>query len=112
MKLVIAYINPFKLEEVRDAVKASGVSGMTITPVEGFGRQSGHTETYRGAEYDVAFTPKMRVEVLTDDAMAAAVVAAIEGAARSGAIGDGKIAVMPVDDVVRIRTGERGDEAL
>ena len=112
MKLVLAYINPFKLEETRDAVKATGVSGMTVTPVEGFGRQAGHTETYRGAEYDVQFTPKIRVEVLTDDTMAAAVVKAIETAARSGAIGDGKIAVLPVEDVIRIRTGERGHDAL
>ena len=77
MKLVLAYINPFKLEEVRDAVKATGVSGMTVTPVEGFGRQSGHTETYRGAEYDVQFTPKIRIEVLTDDTLVAAVVKAL-----------------------------------
>ena len=112
MKLVLAYINPFKLEETRDAVKATGVSGMTVTPVEGFGRQSGHTETYRGAEYDVQFTPKIRIEVLTDDALVAAVVKAIEESARSGAIGDGKIAVLPVEDVIRIRTGERGHEAL
>ncbi len=112
MKLVLAYINPFKLEEVRDAVKETGVSGMTVTPVEGFGRQAGHTETYRGAEYEVSFAPKIRVEVLTDDTLVAAVVKAIEESARSGAIGDGKIAVIPVEDVIRIRTGERGREAL
>ena len=112
MKLVLAYINPFKLEEVRDAVKATGVSGMTVTPVEGFGRQSGHTETYRGAEYDVSFTPKIRIEVLADDSMVPAVVTAVEQSARTGAIGDGKIAVLPVEDVIRIRTGERGREAL
>ena len=112
MKLVLAYINPFKLEEVRDAVKATGVSGMTVTPVEGFGRQAGHTENYRGAEYEVQFTPKIRIEILTEDALAAAVVKAVEDSARSGALGDGKIAVLAVEDVVRIRTGERGEEAL
>ena len=112
MKLILAYINPFRLEEVRDAVKATGVSGMTVTTVEGFGRQSGHTETYRGAEYEVTFTPKIRIEILTDDSLAVPVVKAIEDAARSGALGDGKIAVMPVEDVIRIRTGERGAEAL
>lgn len=112
MKLVLAYINPFKLEEARDAVRATGVSGMTVTAAEGFGRQAGHTETYRGAEYEVQFTPKIRLEVLTDDTMAAAVVQAIQESSRSGAIGDGKIAVVPVEDVIRIRTGERGREAL
>jgi nitrogen regulatory protein P-II 1 len=112
MKLVLAYIAPFKLEEVRDAVKAAGVSGMTVTPVEGFGRQSGHTENYRGAEYEVAFAPKIRLEILVDDSMATAVVKAIEDGARTGAIGDGKIAVLEVADVIRIRTGERGAEAI
>ncbi len=112
MKLVLAYINPFKLEEVRDAVKATGASGMSVTNVEGFGRQTGHTETYRGAEYDVSFTPKLRIEILVSDSMTPAVVSAIETSARSGSIGDGKIAVMPLDDVIRIRTGERGEEAI
>jgi nitrogen regulatory protein P-II 1 len=112
MKLILAYIAPFKLEEVRDAVKAVGVTGMTVTPVEGFGRQSGHTENYRGAEYEVQFAPKIRLEILTDDAMAPAVVKAVEDGARTGAIGDGKIAILPVEDVVRIRTGERGAEAV
>jgi len=112
MKLVLAYINPFRLEEVRDAVKATGVSGMTVTPVEGFGRQAGHTENYRGAEYEVAFAPKIRIEVLTEDILAPAVVSAIERSARSGSIGDGKIAVLPVEDVIRIRTGERGRDAI
>ena len=112
MKLVLAYINPFKLEEVRDAVKATGASGMSVTNVEGFGRQTGHTETYRGAEYNVSFTPKLRIEILVSDSMTPAVVSAIETSARSGSIGDGKIAVMPLDDVIRIRTGERGEEAI
>ncbi|MEI7926507.1 MAG: P-II family nitrogen regulator [Chloroflexota bacterium] len=112
MKLIMAYINPFKLEDVRDAVKELGASGMTVTAVEGFGRQAGHTETYRGMEYDVQFTPKIKIEVLADDSMAAGLVAAIEDASRSGALGDGKIAVIPVEDVVRIRTGERGAEAI
>ena len=112
MKLVLAYINPFKLDEVRDAVKTAGVSGMTVTPVEGFGRQAGHTENYRGAEYEVQFAPKIRIEILVDDALTPAVVKAVEVAARSGALGDGKIAVIPVEDVIRIRTGEHGEEAL
>lgn len=112
MKLVLAYIAPFKLEDVRDAVKAVGVTGMTVTPAEGFGRQSGHTENYRGAEYEVQFAPKIRLEILVDDGMASSVVQAIEERARTGAIGDGKIAIIPVDDVVRIRTGERGAEAV
>ena len=112
MKLILAYINPFRLEAVRDAVKEAGASGMTVTTVEGFGRQAGHTETYRGAEYEVTFTPKIRIELLVDDAAAGPMVDAIEDAARSGAIGDGKIAILPVEDVIRIRTGERGAEAI
>ena len=112
MKLIIAYINPFKLEDVRDAVQGAGVTGMSVSSIEGFGRQIGHTETYRGTEYDVAFAPKMRVEVLVSDELTQATVSAIEQAARTGAIGDGKIAILSVDDVVRIRTGERGSEAL
>ena len=112
MKLVIAYINPFKLDEVRDALKETGVSGLTASTVEGFGRQAGHTETYRGSEYEVDMVPKVRIEVLTDDPLLPEVVSTIERTARTGAIGDGKIAVMPVDDVIRIRTGERGREAI
>ena len=112
MKLVIAYINPFKLDEVRDALKETGVSGLTASNVEGFGRQAGHVETYRGAEYEVDMVPKVRIEVLTDDPMLPAVISTIERTARTGAIGDGKIAVLPVDDVIRIRTGERGREAI
>ena len=112
MKLVIAYINPYKLDEVRDALKEAGVSGLTASSAEGFGRQAGHVETYRGAEYEVEMVPKVRIEVLTDDALLPAVVSTIERTARTGAIGDGKIAVIPVDDVIRIRTGERGREAI
>ncbi len=112
MKLVIAFIKPFKLDEVKDALKAVGVSGLTVTDVQGFGRQAGHTEVYRGAEYEVDFVPKSRIEVLVDDELAPAVVDAIERTARTGRIGDGKIAVLPVEDIVRIRTGERGRDAL
>ena len=112
MKMVIAYINPFRLDEIRDALKAVGVSGLTATNAQGFGRQSGHTETYRGAEYEVEMVPKVRIEVLVDDTMAPAVIDTIEKTARSGSIGDGKIAVLPVEDVIRIRTGERGQDAL
>lgn len=111
MKLVIAYINPFKLDEVRDALKES-VGGLSAGNVQGFGRQGGHTETYRGAEYEVQFVPKVRVEVIVDDADVAGVVAKIEETARTGQTGDGKIAVLPVEDIVRIRTGERGPDAL
>jgi nitrogen regulatory protein P-II 1 len=110
MKLVIAYIKPFKLDEVKAALNEAGVTGMSVTDVRGFGRQSGQTEVYRGAEYAVDFVAKTRVEVLTDDADT--VVAAIEAAARTGEIGDGKIAVVPVEDAVRIRTGERGADAV
>ncbi len=110
MKLVIAYIKPFKLDEVTAALNEAGVTGMSVTDVRGFGRQSGQTEVYRGAEYAVDFVAKTRIEVLTDDADA--VVAAIEAAARTGEIGDGKIAVLSVEDVVRIRTGERGADAV
>ena len=111
MKLVIAYINPFKLEEVRDALKES-VGGLSAGNVQGFGRQGGHTETYRGAEYEVQFVPKVRIEIIVDDGQVADVVSTIEQTARTGETGDGKIAVLPVEDVVRIRTGERGTDAL
>ncbi len=111
MKLVIAYINPFKLEEVRDALKES-VGGLSAGNVQGFGRQGGHTETYRGAEYEVQFVPKVRIEIIVDDGQVADVVSTIERTARTGETGDGKIAVLPVEDVVRIRTGERGTDAL
>ncbi len=112
MKLIIAYVNPFKLDDIRDALREAGVSGLSASAIEGFGRQAGHTETYRGNEYEVAFVPKVRIEVLTDDAHAPTVISTIEQTARTGAIGDGKIAVIDVEDVIRIRTGERGNEAL
>ena len=112
MKLVIAYINPFKLDEVRDALKESGVGGLSVGNIQGFGRQGGHTETYRGAEYEVQFVPKVRIEIIVDDGQVADVVSTIERTARTGETGDGKIAVLPVEDVVRIRTGERGTDAL
>ena len=112
MKLVIAYINPFKLDEIRDALKTAGVGGLSASNIQGFGRQAGHTETYRGAEYEVDFVPKVRIEVLVDDALTPTVISTIEETARTGSIGDGKIAVLSVDNVVRIRTGERGEDAL
>ena len=112
MKLIVAYINPFKLDEIKDALKEAGVSGLSAGNVQGFGRQAGHTETYRGAEYEVDFVPKVRVEVLVDDTLAPTVISTIEETARTGSIGDGKIAVIPVEDVIRIRTGERGQDAL
>jgi nitrogen regulatory protein P-II 1 len=110
--MVVAYINPFKLEEIRDALKETGVTGLSAENIQGFGRQAGHTETYRGAEYEVDFVPKVRIEVLVDDSLAPAVISTIETTARTGSIGDGKIAVLNVEDVIRIRTGERGRDAL
>jgi nitrogen regulatory protein PII len=112
MKLIIAFIKPFKLDEVGDALKAVGVSGMSVGDISGFGRQSGQTEVYRGAEYEVEFVPKVRLEILVPDELAAPAVAAIETTAHSGDIGDGKIAVLGVEEVVRIRTGERGADAV
>ena len=112
MMLVTAIVKPFRLDGVKDALEAVGATGMTIGEVQGFGRQKGHTEVYRGAEYKVAFTPKVRVEVLVDDAAVTAAVDAIIKAARTDKIGDGKIWVTPVDHVVRIRTGETGADAL
>jgi len=112
MKLVVAMIKPFKLEEVREALAALGVQGMTVTQVKGFGRQKGHTEIYRGAEYAVNFVPKLRIDVAAADALVSRVVGAIRGAATMGRIGDGKIFVAPIEKAVRIRTGEEGDEAL
>ncbi len=112
MKLIIAFIKPFKLEPVRDALKTAGVSGMSVSDVSGFGRQGGQTEVYRGAEYEVEFVPKVRLEVIVTDELAAAAVAAIETAAHTGEIGDGKIVVVTADDVVRIRTGARGADAI
>jgi nitrogen regulatory protein P-II 2 len=112
MKLVTAIIKPFKLDEVREALSSIGVQGITVTEVKGFGRQKGHTELYRGAEYVVDFLPKVKVEAAIDDALVDQVIEAIEGAARTGKIGDGKIFVSPVEQVIRIRTGETGKEAL
>lgn len=112
MKLIIAFIKPFKLEQVGDALKEVGVSGMSVGDISGFGRQSGQTEVYRGAEYEVDFVPKVRLEILVADELTGPAVAAIEAAAKTGEIGDGKIAVIAVEDVVRIRTGERGADAV
>ena len=112
MKLVTAIIKPFKLDEVREALSEVGITGLTVTEIKGFGRQEGHTELYRGAEYVVDFLPKIRVEVAVADAQVEAVIEAIIKAARTGKIGDGKIFVSPLDEVIRIRTGEQGDEAL
>ncbi|MEA2704273.1 MAG: nitrogen regulatory protein 1 [Actinomycetota bacterium] len=112
MKLVTAIIKPFKLDDVKEALRALGVQGMTVSEVQGFGRQRGHTEVYRGAEYTVDFVPKVRVEILTDDTDARSVVDAIVTAARTDKIGDGKVWLVPVEDVIRIRTGEMGHDAL
>ena len=112
MKLVTAVVKPFKLEEVKEALRGAGVQGMTVTEVRGFGRQRGHTEVYRGAEYQVDFVPKVRIEVLCDDGEVNGVVDAIMKSARTGKIGDGKIFVTPAEQVHRIRTGEAGRDAL
>jgi nitrogen regulatory protein PII len=112
MKLVSAIVKPFKLEEIRDALTALGVQGMTVTPVKGFGRQKGHTEIYRGAEYAVLYVPKVRIDVVIGDAQQSKIVEAIRGAAAMGRIGDGKIFVSPIDQAIRIRTGEVDEAAL
>ena len=112
MKMVTAIIKPFKLDEVREALSDIGVQGITVTEVKGFGRQKGHTELYRGAEYVVDFLPKLRLEAAVPDALVDQVIDAIEAAARTGKIGDGKIFVLPIEQAVRIRTGETGDSAL
>jgi nitrogen regulatory protein P-II 2 len=112
MKMVTAIVKPFKLDEVREALSAIGVQGITVTEVKGFGRQKGHTELYRGAEYVVDFLPKVKIEAAVDDAIVDRVVEAIEAAARTGKIGDGKIFVAPLEQVLRIRTGETGKDAL
>lgn len=112
MKHVTAIIKPFKLDEVREALAEVGVNGLTVTEVKGFGRQKGHTELYRGAEYVVDFLPKIRVEMVITDSMVDDVIEAIVKAARTGKIGDGKIFVMPVEQAIRIRTSESGDAAL
>ena len=112
MKKIEAIIKPYRLDEVKDALTAIGVVGMTVSEVRGFGRQKGHTELYRGAEYTVDFLPKIKVEVIVSDSVAETAVEAIQKAAWSGNIGDGKIFIHPVEQVIRIRTGERGDSAL
>jgi nitrogen regulatory protein PII len=112
MKMITAIIKPFKLDDVRDAIAEIGIQGMTVTEVRGFGRQKGHTELYRGAEYVVDFLPKLKLEIAVPDDQADAVVEAIADAAASGRIGDGKIFVQPLEKAVRIRTGEEGDKAL
>ena len=112
MKLVTAIIKPFKLDEVREALSSIGVQGITVTEVKGFGRQKGHTELYRGAEYVVDFLPKVKVELVVSDEMAPKVIDAIQGAANTGRIGDGKIFVLPIMEAVRIRTGETGNDAI
>ncbi len=112
MKLVTAIIKPHQLDEVKDALEAYGISGMTVSEASGYGRQRGHSEVYRGAEYTVDFVPKVRVEVLVDDIDAASVADVILKSAQTGRIGDGKIWTVPVEDVIRVRTGERGVDAL
>ena len=112
MKLIIAVIKPFKLEEVREALTAVGVQGLMVSEVKGYGRQSGHTEIYRGAEYVVNFVPKVKLELVVPDAAVGPVVDALAASAKTGKIGDGKIFVLPVEQAMRVRTGETGDEAL
>jgi nitrogen regulatory protein P-II 1 len=112
MKLVTAIIQPHRLEEVRTALEGAGIKGVTVSEASGYGRQKGHTEVYRGAEYTVDLLPKIRVEVVVDDSDAKAITEAIVSAAQTGEIGDGKVWIMKVDDIVRVRTGERGVEAI
>jgi nitrogen regulatory protein P-II 1 len=112
MKLITAIIKPFKLDDVKVALKAAGVVGMTVSEVRGFGRQGGHTETYRGSEYQIDFVPKVKLEIVADDAVADGIVDAITRSAQTDKIGDGKVWVTTVDEVVRIRTGERGADAV
>lgn len=112
MKLVTAIVQPHRLDDVKKALESAGVHGMTVSEANGYGRQHGHTEVYRGAEYTIELVPKIRIEVVVGDEDASAVVDAVVGAAHSGRIGDGKVWTVPVEDVVRVRTGERGREAL
>jgi nitrogen regulatory protein P-II 1 len=112
MKLITAVVKPFKLDDVKDALKAAGVAGMTVTEVRGFGRQGGHTETYRGAEYKIDFVPKVAVEIVVDDAQVDAIVETLVQSAATGKIGDGKVWVTDVSRLVRIRTGEEGADAV
>jgi nitrogen regulatory protein P-II 1 len=112
MKKVEAIIKPFKLDEVKEALSAIGIQGLTVSEIKGFGRQKGHTELYRGAEYVVDFLPKVKLEIIVPDDKVVDVVGAIETAAKTGRIGDGKIFVLPIEEVIRIRTGERGSDAI
>ena len=112
MKKIEAIVKPFKLEDIKHALTKLGVQGMTVTEVKGFGRQKGHTEVYRGAEYKIDFLPKVKIELVTTEKMVAQVVEAIEKSAKTGKIGDGKIFIFPVEEVIRIRTGERGSDAI
>jgi nitrogen regulatory protein PII len=112
VKLITAIVKPFKVDDVKDALKAVGVQGLTVTEVRGFGRQGGHAETYRGAEYNIDFVPKVRIELVVDDAVVDEMVDAIQGAAATGKIGDGKIWVTEVERIVRIRTREEGHDAI
>ena len=112
MKLITAIVKPFKLDDVKDALKAAGVQGITVSEVRGFGRQGGHSETYRGAEYKIDFVPKVRLELVVEDSSVDAVIAAIKASAVTGKIGDGKIWVANIDRLVRIRTGEEGPDAI
>ena len=112
MKLVTAIVKPFKLDDVREALSEIGVQGITVTEVKGFGRQKGHTELYRGAEYVVDFLPKVKIEIVVDDPLLERAVEAIQSAAQTGRIGDGKIFITPVEEAIRVRTGERGTDAI
>jgi nitrogen regulatory protein P-II 1 len=112
MKKIEAIIKPFKLDDVKDALNAMGIQGMTVTEVKGFGRQKGHVELYRGAEYDISFIPKVKIEVVTSDSMADKVLATIMEKAKTGKIGDGKIFITKIEDIIRIRTGEKGETAI
>ena len=112
MKLIIAIIKPFKLDDVKQALAAAGIEGLTVTEAKGFGRQKGHTEVYRGSEYTVDFLPKVKLEIAVADGAAGKAVEAIVNAAKTGKIGDGKVFVLPLEEVVRIRTGERGEAAV
>jgi nitrogen regulatory protein PII len=112
MKKIEAVIKPFKLDEVKDALNEIGVQGMTVSEVKGFGRQKGHMEVYRGAEYEISFVPKVKIELVVTDAIAEKVISVIEKSAKTGKIGDGKIFVSSLDDIIRIRTGERGETAI
>jgi len=112
MKLVVAVIKPFKLDDVKEALDRLGIKGLTVTEAQGYGRQSGHTEIYRGSEYQVSFVPKIRIEIAMDDSMVDQVVDAIVAAAQTGKIGDGKIWTLPIEELVRVRTDERGTDAI